>query len=476
MLNVAKVGMIPKEWAVVPFAFFQMVALCTHSYIVPQLLVSKVCYKTFNNTVCSQLGQPKFKSQENYVFGKAAEWNALVNFAGFFPAVMLMLPLGSMADLVSKRKILLLPAIATLISSLINLLSSIYITLHEGFLVLASFVISIYGEIPGSIMFCCSYSVSARSGDRLLAIAVVIGSMECGLATGSLITNYLTRYYGYSSAFLLATITLFIGLLDALILIPPIDEDDEKSPEKEHSDVLSAFKEHTKESWLHLVSFVKKHFLDTKDKTMILLLIAAFFNMATYGGERALITLFLKHSPLNLKADEIGIYLTLFELSRATGPIFLALVINRYIQLSDYTVMFIGTISRILKYTVLSFSQTKLMAYLSTILACPAVLMASAVRSQLTKLAGKEDQGVSLSFVGLLSSSSILVMSIGANGLFVATAKIYSGFSILLMSCSNFVSLIVLCYIACMMKRTETTTNSYSGLSANDGDDDHCKQ
>ena len=156
-----------------PFAYFQMVALCTNSYIVPQLLVSKVCHKTFNNTVCSQLGNPKFKSHENSVFGKTAEWNALVNFAGFFPATILMLPLGSMADLVSRRKILLLPAIASLLSSLINLVSSVYITLHEGFLVLASFVISIFGDVPGSIMFCCAYSVSARSGDRLLAVAVV---------------------------------------------------------------------------------------------------------------------------------------------------------------------------------------------------------------------------------------------------------------------------------------------------------------
>ena len=467
--------MIPKEWAVVPFAYFQMIALCTHSYIVPQLLVSKVCHKAFNNTVCSQLGQPKFKSHEDYVFGKAAEWNALINFAGFFPATILMLPLGSMTDLVSKRKILLLPAIATLLSSLINLISSFYITLHEGFLVLASFIISIYGEVPGSIMFCCAYSVSARSGDRLLAVVFVLASVQCGIATGSLIETTLTRYYGFPIAFLFATIALVIGLLDVLLFIPPIDEDDEKIPEKDYSDKLNDFKEHTTETWLHLVSFVKKHLLDAKDKTMLLLLFAAFFNMATYGGERALITLFLKHSPLNLKADEIGVYLTLFEFSRAIGPIVLALVINRYMELSDYTVMFIGAISRILKYAILSFSQTKLMAYLCTILACPAIFMSSAVRSQLTKLADKEDQGVSLSLAGLLTSSSVLVMSVSANGLFVATAKIYSGFSILLLTFSNLIALIVLCCIVCTKNHKGITTSNYSGLSTKEDEND-CKQ
>ena len=460
--------MIPKEWAVIPFAYLQMVAFCTNMYIVPQLLISKVCHKTFNNTVCSQLGQPKFKQHENYVFGKAAEWNALINFAGFFPATILMLPLGSMTDLVSKRKILLLPAIASILSCLINLCSSYFITLHEGFLVLASFIISIFGDVPGSNMLCCAYSVKARSDNRLFAVVIVHASIETGLASGNLIVNYLTRYYGFSSAFLFATVALVIALLYVSIVIPPVDDESKEHPDKENTGFWDDFKEHTKDSWLHLVSFVRKHIFQSSSNVMLLLLVAAFFNLASYGGERALITLFLKHTPLNLKADEVGVYLTLFELSRATGLIVLAVVINRYFQLSDYTVMFIGTISRILKYTALSFSTTKLMVYLSTILACPATFMSSAVRAQLTKLADKEEQGVSLSFAALLASSSVLVMSVGANGLFFATAKIYSGLSILLMSFSNLIALIFLCYIVCIKKHKGTSTSGYSELPEKD--------
>ena len=465
--------MIPKEWAAVPFAYLQMVALSTNLYIVPQLLVSKGCRKAFNNTVCSQLGQTKFKSYEDSVFSKAGEWNALINFAGFFPATILMLPLGSMADLVSKRKILLLPAIASLLSCLINLCSSYFMTLHEGFLVFASFIISIFGDVPGSNMLCCAYSVSARSDNKLFAILIVHASIQTGLATGSLVANYLTRYYGYSSAFLLATVALVIGFLYALIVIPPIDDESKEHKDKEMYDLWNDFKEHTKDSWLHLVSFARKHICQSSSNVMLLLLIAGFFDLASYGGERALIALFLKHSPLNLKADEIGIYLTLFELSRATGLIVLAVVISSYFQLSDYTVMLMGAISRILKYTALTFSTTKLMVYLSTILACPTTFMSSGVRSQLTKLATKEEQGVSLSFAALLGSSSVLVMSVGANGLFVATAKIYSGLSILLMLCSSLLSLVILCYILCVKKHEGATTSGQSKLSTKDDENSH---
>ena len=450
--------MIPKKWAFIPFTYLQLVGLCTNIYIVPQLLVSKICHKTFNNTVCSQLGQPKFKSQEDYVFGKAAEWNALVNFAGLLPSTVLLLPLGSMTDLVSKQKLLLVPAIASLLSSLINLFSSIYITVHEGFLVLASFITSIYGDEPGLNMLCCAYSVSAWSDNRLLAVVLVYASNEAGLATGNLVSNYMTRYFGYSSAFLLATVALATDLLYALIVIPPVDDEDRKPPAKEHSDALNDFKEHTKETWLHLVSFGKEHFLNSTDRTIPLLLVAAFFNF----GERALITLFLKHSPLSLLADEIGVYLTLFQLSRTLGLICLAFVLNRYFQLSDYTIMIIGAMSKIVKYTFLSFSTTKLMVYLSTILSFPATFMSSAVSSQLTKLVAKEEHGISLSLSGLLSGSSILVMSVGANGLFAATAKIYSGFSILLMSFSNLISLIILYYVICTKKHNGTATNEAS--------------
>ena len=62
---------------------------------------------------------------------------------------------------------------------------------------------------------------------------------------------------------------------------------------------------------------------------MLLLIVAAFVNFAAHGGERALTTLFLKHSPLNLKVDDVGIYLTPFELSGASGLIALVVVINR---------------------------------------------------------------------------------------------------------------------------------------------------
>ena len=465
--------MIPKEWAVIPFAYLQMVALCTNMYIVPQLLVFKVCNKMFNNTVCSQLRKSTFKPHEDYVFGKAAEWNALINFAGFFPATILMLPLGSMADLVSKRKILLLPAVASPLSCLINLCSSYFITLHEGFFVLSSFMISIFGDVTGSNMLCCAYSVKARSDNILLAVVIVHASIETGLATGNFVVSFLARYCGYSSAFLFATVALVIDLLYALMVIPPVDDESMEYPDEKEYDLWNDFKEHTKDTWLHLVTFVRKHIFQSRNNVMLLLLVAAFFNSASYGGERALITLFLKHSPLNLKADEVGVYLTLFELSRATGLIVLAVVINKYCQLSDYTIMLLGTTSRMLKYTALSFSKTKLMVYLTTILACPVTFMSSGVRAQLTKLAGKEDQGVSLSFVGLLSSSSVLVMSIGANGVFIATAKIYSGFSILLMSCSNLIALVVLCYAVLLKRHEGATTSSYSELSTTDDESGH---
>ena len=463
--------MIPKEWAVIPFAYLQMVALSANFYIVPQLLIFKVCHKTFNNTVCSHLGKPKFKSHEDYVFRKATEWNTLINFAGIFPAVILMLPLGSMIDLVSRKTILLLPAIASLLSCLITLCSSFFITLHEGFLVLASFITSIFGDEPGFLALCCAYSIRARPGSILLAVVVVNASVRTGRGTGSLIVNYLARYYGYSSAFLLSTVALVIALLYALIVIPPVDDESKEHPDEESIGFWTDFKEHIKETWLHLVSFVKKHLLHAKDKTIPLLLIVAF--LAANGGERALITLFLKHSPLNLKADEIGVYLALFQLSRATGLIVLVAIINRYFQLSDYTIMFLGTISRILNYTALSFSTTKLMVYLTTILACPASFMSSAVRSQMTKLADKEEHGISLSFIALLANSGLLVMSLGANGLFIATATVYSGFSILLLSFSNLIALAVVCVIVCMRKHKGAKTGSNGESSAEETESSH---
>ena len=172
---------IPKKWAAMPLAFFQMVALSINFYIVPLFVVFKVCRKKFNATVCNQLGQSRFKDEEIRVYDEAAAWNALINFAGFFPALIIILPLGAMADLVSKRKVLLLLAMENLVSSLINLYSSMFITLHMEFLVLASFVTSLFAEMPGCIMLCCAYASTASSDDRMFVLTMIIISVETGV-------------------------------------------------------------------------------------------------------------------------------------------------------------------------------------------------------------------------------------------------------------------------------------------------------
>ena len=453
---------IPRKWAVIPFVFFHMVAMSTNFYIVPQLIITKVCWGAFNRTICSQLEQARFKAQENYVFNKAAEWNALFNFAGYFPATIITLPLGAMTDLVSKKKILLLPAIASLLSCLLHLCSSIFIKLSVGYQVLGNFFISTFGEVPGSITLCCAYAAASTTNeDRTFILTMVMASYKAGIGIGGLIGNYLKTLHGYPSVFLFAATSLTIELLYALALIPPTEDDENKHKRKERYDIWKDFKEHTKDTWFHLVSFIKDHIVHSQNKTLLLLLIVAFLNLASYGGERALITLFLKHSPLNFKAHQIGIFLALFELTRVVGLLVLALILNKYYQFSDSMLMLIATVSMIINYTVLSLSKTELMVYLSTVFTLPATFMSSALRSKLTKLVSTDEHAVSLSLFGVTDVLGELIMAVVANGFFIATAKVYSGFSILLMSCANFLALGILCFVYYTRDRKSTTDSDY---------------
>ena len=94
-----------------------------------------------------------------------------------------------------------------------------------------------FGDVPGSNILCCAYSVSARSDNRFLAEVIVHASIESGLATGNPISNYLTRYYGYTSSYLLATVALVIDLLYALIVIPPPDDKSKEDPGRREYDL-----------------------------------------------------------------------------------------------------------------------------------------------------------------------------------------------------------------------------------------------
>ena len=457
---------VPKKWAVIPFTTIQIVAFSATFYIVPQLVISKICLTALNQSVCNQLGQPKFKTMENYVFERAAAWNALINFAGFFPALIITLPLGAMTDLVSKKKMLLLPAIVSLVSSLIYLCSSLFIKLHVGFLVLASFVTCIFGELPGFVTLCCAYgAASSSSEDRTLVLSFIIASVRVGFGLGGLAVNYLKQYCGFTTVFLFTTAILMVNLLYAIVLIPPTDDGSEKSAEGEKYDFWNGFKNHTKDTWDHLQAFSRNHLLRAKNNTIFLLLLVAFLTLATNGGERALIVLFLKHSPLNVKADEIGLYITLYQCCRGFGLMFLSFVIVRHFPSSDYSLMFFGSVCMIIHYTFLSLSRTMLMAYLSTLFAIPSSFLASAVRSKLTKLASPTEHGTSLSLIGLVQVLGVLIMSVASNGLFIATVNIYSGFSILLMSFISCVSLAILCYTYYTKEHEGETTDDYESIS-----------
>ena len=192
------------------------------------------------------------------------------------------------------------------------------------FLVLANFVTSIFGELAGCMMLCCAFAASAASSeDRTLVIVMVVAATDTGFGIGSLIGNYLQRYFGFPSVFIFATTVLIVSLLYLVTLVPNTDHINEPSKGEQYG-VWNYLIVHMKETWFHLLSFVKIRLLHSKDNTNLLLLIAAFFNYASHGGERALVTFFLEHSPLNLKADKIGIYLVLTSFSRAFGLIVLA--------------------------------------------------------------------------------------------------------------------------------------------------------
>ena len=461
---------IAKKWAIIPFVLLQMIALSTNMFIMPQLTVAKVCYQTFNNTVCKHLGRHTFKSQEDYVFSTAATWNAFIHFAGFFPATIIILPLGAMADLVSKKKVLLFLATASLLSCLITLCCSVFMNLHLGFIVLASFVTCFFGEVPGCVALCCTYSASVSPDNRPMAVSIALASVESGMFIGSLAINYLLRYYGFPIAFLSASVALFVNLLYALVLLPHTDSTcgKKKEPGSLQYGLCSGIKGHTKDTLHHLVLFAKEKLLHSKDKTMLLLLIAVFFNMASYGGERALIALFLKHSPLSLKADKIGIYLSLVQLVRALGIVVFSFLVRKNFQSLSYCLMFVGTISMIIHYTVTSFSTTLVMLYTSTIIALPSTFMSTSVRAKLTELVSTEEHGTSLSLIGLLNVASELILGMVANGLFAATAMIYSGFSILLMSCANMVALAILCFSILYQRQKDAASDFYQKVSEKD--------
>ena len=447
--------MLAVKMASEPFLFLYMFVLGANLSLLPQLSLSKICHRKFNTTVCSSLGKKIYSKEENYVYGEAAEWNIIIFAAVYIPAILSILPVGALSDLICKKKILLIPAILAFIQNAVYLTCAKFKNSHVGLLAVGASITSVYGDIQGAIMLAYAYmaSVSSAEDGRTYRMAFLEGSIFIGQGLGSYITGLLLQHFGFVAAFALTLSTASLNILFVVFILPAVpsvctSEDESHTYNMSfNATICGQLVLNSKLACIKLWQFMQNHVINP-DPVILALLTAAFFANSAILGENTIATLFIKHAPLSLSAEQVGLYYLILHCTRGIGITFLAFALSRCLNLSDYTLIIIGLLSLIANHISLSFASTIPMLYGFALFSIAFPFAMSTIRALLTKLVSTEEQGTALSCIGVISLIGVTIMTFAANNLFKATANVFPGFSILLLACSSGVALVVVCCLS----------------------------
>lgn len=442
-----------------PFIFLFVFSYAVHASMLPQLTVAKICNEYYNSTVCSSLKLGKFSTQEEFVFAKAAMWNMALFALIFVPGLIGILPFGALSDLVSKRKLLLLPAITYSVQSIVYMLCALY-SKQVSTLIFGVILTGFYGDIQGGVVLANAYmaDITEKNDNRTFRLVAIEGIVAIAVACGSYTSGIILQKFGFQYAYALSLTASVLNIIYIIFFLPKSHEirgyDQLVVHDTQQHSTLQQVKAIVKEALYKVVMFIKKYFGSMSGARVSLTVVATFFLCAAIQGEVVILVLYFKHTPLSLSANDIGLYMFVFYLVRAVG-IFPLYILSRFTKLPDSAVMIIGALSFISTYTALAFCHNKQQLFSILPLAVAFSWMMSGLRAFLTKIIHPNEAGIALSLLGMVCMLGTVMMIFLLNSIFKATASFFAGLSILVLSFSSFIGLIFILIVICIKTSSE---------------------
>ncbi len=427
-----------------PFIFLAFVSFGVYTSIVPQLLVSKVCLRVYNGTVCDQLSSAAYETEERHIHGHAMKWNSICFAMICVPSLLNIIIVGAISEVVSRRKLLLFPPIILAIQAVMLMLSAKFIESSLLYVAFASFMTSLYADIQGYVMVSYAYMADVTEPDQIRTIRMTVlgGLMYVAIGFSSFLSGIILKKYGFVAALSLSLVASVANFFFVAFILPEtrnyLREENESPPRS----ALSETSKHFRAACARIVAFLKKYVFSWKNKHVALLLLTGLFTNAALPGENVILVLFLRHRPLALSSDRIGEYLLIQQCIRGIGVAILAVISLKLFKLSDPVVIVIGQISIVSTCVAIGLCKQWQVLFAVTPLALGYSLPSSGIRSLLTKMVEPHEHGTALSCVAFSSIVTWVFMTFGTNELFSLNA-VLPGMSILLLAVLCFLGFLI---------------------------------
>ncbi|KAJ8266672.1 hypothetical protein GJAV_G00133290 [Gymnothorax javanicus] len=408
--------------AIYAFASFLVYPL-VQQYVYRQLWeeLTNTTYPVNDQT--SRCGNSSNHSSSHEVVQRAASLFSLYSeLFSMIPSLIATLLVVAYSDQKGRKITIVLPLIGSLVYCISFLVISL-LHLNVYLLIISNFVSSIFGGVGTLLGGCFAYIADLCEDGKRRTLRMAGVDMVIGLLSGvaSLSTGYFLRAAGFNWPFLTAAIFHVANLAYVVLALEETRRLDSQV------DTPSS-----QRPVLRLVYGVYQLFAASERRRnllLVLLLLTFTFYIFVNMGGLSTVTLYELKEPLCWDEILIGYGSALSTVVFITSFIGVTLLSR---CLPNAAIVFIGLLSVMSGMVMIAFTKTTLLMFLVRIPLLLAIMPAPVLRSMMSEVVSKSEQGVLFACVACLESLSSNVGSAVFSSLYAATVAWCPGFSFLL--------------------------------------------
>ncbi|XP_045546199.1 solute carrier family 46 member 3 isoform X1 [Salmo salar] len=430
--------------------------------------LTNTTYPVSDNT--SRCDPSNTSSHHEEVQKAASLFSLYTELFSMIPSLAVTLVLVAYSDQRGRKITIILPLIGSLFYAL-SFLAVSFFELDLYLLIVSAFVSALFGGSGTFLGGCFSYIADLCEDGQQKTLRMAGVDMVIGLLSGvaSLSTGYFLQAAGFNWPFFTSALFQCFNLIYAVFIL-------EETLQRPPDDPLDGSPRRT--AMRQLACGVYQLFAGASRRRnillVLLLLLFSSFSFANMGG-LSMITLYELNQPLCWTEILIGYGSALSTTVFLTS--FVGVTVFSRCGVPDLVIILMGILSVMAGMTLVAFVKTTLMMFLVRLPMLLAIMPFPVLRSMMSKIVSKNEQGALFACLACLDSVSISVAIAVFNSLYAVTVTWYPGFCFLLSAGLCVIPLAMLAGVGLLgveegkeAKETEALIPGEEGLAGDEND------
>lgn len=380
-----------------------------------------------NTSRCSTNSSSSQSSFHQEVQKEASLFSLYTELFSTVPSLIVTLMLVAYSDRGGRKITIIMPLIGTMLYTLTFLAVSFF-ELNLYLLIGSSILSSLFGGLGTFLGGCFAYIADLCEDDRQKTLRMAGVDMMIGLLSGvaAISTGYFLRAAGFNWPFVTSALCQSLILFYAIFIL----EETVKKPPRDATSLDSSPQPSALKQMLYGV-YQMFAGASQRCRTVLILLILIFtsFSFAYMGGV-SLVTLYELNAPLCWTEILIGYGSALSTTVFLTS--FIGVSAFTYCGVPKLFIVLIGILSVLSGMILLGFTKTTLVMFLVRVPMFLAIMPFPVLRSMMSKIISKSEQGALFAFLSFMESLTNNVSSAVFNSIYAVTVAWYPGFVFLL--------------------------------------------